>query len=242
MKTMTAAAAAKRAAQLRALLDRHGYEYYVLDQPSISDAEYDALFRELSDLERQFPELCTPDSPTQRVGSAPSTAFAPYRHSVPMLSLGNAFGEDELRSWQQRLRRQLDEPCEYVAELKIDGLAIALRYENGALVSGGTRGDGSVGEEVTANLRTLRSIPLRLRGSAPRLLEVRGEVYMRRSAFDAMNERRIAAGEPAFANPRNAAAGAVRQLDPRSTAQRPLSFFAYGIGACEPDLRVTTQW
>ena len=242
MKTVNAAEAARRAAQLAALLDRYSYEYYVLDQPSVSDAEFDTLFRELVALEDAFPKLRTPQSPTQRVGVAASTTFAPYRHAVPMLSLGNAFGEEELRAWQQRLRRLSDEPHEFVAELKIDGLAIALRYERGVLVSGGTRGDGSWGEDVTANLRTVRSIPLRLRGSPPPLLEVRGEVYMRRSDFDRMNDRRVAGGEAAFANPRNAAAGAVRQLDPRITAQRPLRFFAYGIGACEPVLPARSQW
>lgn len=242
MKTLNAAAAGKRAAALRALLERYSHEYYVLDQPSVSDAEFDALFRELGALEEAFPELRTSDSPTQRVGVPASTAFAPYRHAVPMLSLGNAFGEAELRAWQQRLTRLIDEPHSFVGELKIDGLAIALRYEHGLLVSGGTRGDGSIGEDVTTNLRTVRSIPLRLRGAPPTLLEVRGEVYMRRSDFDQMNERRIAAGEAAFANPRNAAAGAVRQLDPRISAQRPLRFFAYGVGAAEPALAARGQW
>src|SRR5579872_4548085 len=241
-KTLSAPAAAQRAAELRALLNRFSYEYYVLDRPSVSDAEFDTLLRELASLEEAFPDLRTADSPTQRVGVAPSDAFAPYRHALPMLSLGNAFGADELRAWDQRVRKLLDEPFDYVAELKIDGLAIALRYDDGVFVSGGTRGDGTTGEDVTPNLRTIRSIPLRLRGAPPRLLEVRGEVYMRRTDFDAMNDRRTAAGEPAFANPRNSAAGAVRQLDPRITAQRPLRFFAYGIGACEPRLDVAGQW
>ncbi len=234
---------AKRAAELRELLDRYNYEYYVLDAPSVSDAEWDTLFRELHHLEEQHPELKAPDSPTQRVGAAPSAAFAKYRHTIPMLSLGNAFGQEEVRAWHQRVTKLLDgEPRAYVAELKIDGLAIALRYERGSLVSGGTRGDGSLGEDVTPNLRTIRSIPLRLHGRAPGVLEVRGEVYMRRSDFDRMNEKRIAAGEPAFANPRNAAAGAVRQLDPRITASRPLRFFAYGLGDVRPALTADTQW
>ncbi len=234
---------AKRAAQLREQIERYNYEYYVLDTPTISDGQWDALYRELVDLERRYPDLRTPDSPTQRVGAAPSPSFAKYRHGIPMLSLGNAFGQEELRQWQQRLARLLDgQSAHYVAELKIDGLAISLRYEHGALVSGATRGDGEVGEDITPNLRTIRSIPLRLQGKAPALLEVRGEVYMRRSDFDRMNERRIAAGEPAFANPRNAAAGAVRQLDPRITAQRPLRFFAYGAGLVEPKLDADTQW
>jgi DNA ligase (NAD+) len=234
---------AARAAELRALLDRHNYEYYVLDSPTISDAEWDVLFRELLSLEQEHPQLRTPDSPTQRVGAAPSSSFAKYKHGVPMLSLGNAFGQDELRQWQQRVAKLSDGAAvEYVAELKIDGLAIALRYERGVFVSGATRGDGEVGEDITINLRTIRSIPLRLHGEAPDVLEVRGEVYMRRSDFDRMNEQRIAAGEPAFANPRNAAAGAVRQLDPRITASRPLRFFAYGVGEVKPRLAADSQW
>ncbi len=234
---------AKRVAELRELLDRYNYEYYVLDSPTISDAQWDTLFRELSLLEEQHPELRTPDSPTQRVGAAPSAAFKEYRHVVPMLSLGNAFGQEELRQWHQRVTKLLGgAPSKYVAELKIDGLAIALRYEKGMFVSGGTRGDGTVGENITPNLRTIRSIPLKLTGRVPDVLEVRGEVYMRRSDFDRMNERRIAAGEPVFANPRNAAAGAVRQLDPRITASRPLRFFAYGIGEVKPSLDAGTQW
>jgi DNA ligase (NAD+) len=236
-------AAARRAAELRELLERYNYEYYILDAPTVSDAQWDALFRELQTLEEQHPKLRTPDSPTQRIGTTPSSAFAEYRHLVPMLSLGNAFGADELGQWNERVTKLLGgPPAAYVAELKIDGLAISLRYERGVFVSGGTRGDGSVGENITPNLRTIRSIPLRLSGAAPQVLEVRGEVYMRRSDFDRMNERRVAAGEPAFANPRNAAAGAVRQLDPRITASRPLHFFAYGIGEAKPALDAGTQW
>ena len=235
--------AAARATELRELLHRYNYEYHVLDSPSVSDADFDARLRELQSLEAAFPDLRTPDSPTQRVGGAPSGAFAPYPHSVPMLSLGNAFGREEFGAWHQRVRKLLGrEPSGYVAELKIDGLAISLRYRNGIFESGGTRGDGSIGEDVTANLRTVRSLPLRLRDAAPRLLEVRGEVYMRRSDFEKMNERRIAAGEPAFANPRNASAGSLRQLDPQVTATRPLRFFAYAIGESDPPLPVATQW
>jgi len=236
-------AAAWRAAELRELLERYNYEYYILDAPTVSDAQWDALFRELQTLEEAHPELRTPDSPTQRVGATPSAAFEEYRHAVPMLSLGNAFGAEELSQWNERVRKLLGgPPSAYVAELKIDGLAISLRYERGVFVSGGTRGDGSVGENITPNLRTIRSIPLRLSGSPPQVLEVRGEVYMRRTDFDRMNERRVAAGEPAFANPRNAAAGAVRQLDPKITASRPLRFFAYGIGEVKPALDAGTQW
>ncbi len=233
----------ERAAELRRLLERYNEEYYVRDSPSVSDAEYDALMRELRALEDAHPELRAPDSPTQRVGAAPSSSFAPFEHGVPMLSLSNAFGEDEIKAWQARVARQLDgEDAAYTAELKIDGLAVSLRYRDGVFESGATRGDGVVGEEVTANLRTVRSIPLRLRVPAPGLLEVRGEVYIRRSDFERLNERRVADGEAPFANPRNSAAGSLRQLDPAATAQRPLRFFGYGIGANQPALRVATQW
>ena len=238
-----AKADAARAAELRERLNRYAHEYYVLDAPTVGDDEYDRLLRELAALEERSPELRTPDSPTTRVGLAPSSAFTPYRHTVPMLSLGNAFGVDELRTWHQRVSRLLDdEKPAYVAELKIDGLAISLRYERGLFASGGTRGDGTVGEDVTANLRTIRSIPLRLHGSPPKVIEVRGEVYMRRSDFDAMNAKRAQAGEAPFVNPRNAAAGAVRQLDPRITSTRPLRFFAYALGECDPPLAARTQY
>jgi DNA ligase (NAD+) len=234
---------AGRAAELRELLDRYNEEYYVRDAPSVSDADYDALMRELRALEAAHPKLRVPDSPTQRTGAQPSSSFAAYQHGVPMLSLGNAFGEDELTAWHTRLRKLLeDAPVAFTGELKIDGLAVSLRYRDGVFASGATRGDGFVGEDVTANLRTVRSIPLRLRGAAPGLLEVRGEVYMRRSDFERLNERRIAEGEAPFANPRNSAAGSLRQLDPTATAQRPLRFYAYGVGASEPPLAVATQW
>ncbi len=240
---MSASTAAARAARLRELLERYNEEYYVRDAPSASDAEYDALMRELRELEAAHPELRTSDSPTQRVGAKPSSSFAAYEHGVPMLSLGNAFGADELAAWHARLVKQLDgEPVAFTAELKIDGLAVSLRYRDGVLESGATRGDGTRGEDVTANLRTVRSIALRLRGKVPALLEVRGEAYMRRSDFDALNERRVADGDPPFANPRNSAAGSLRQLDPAMTAERPLRFFTYGIGANEPPLPVATQW
>ena len=234
-----------RAAEVRAQLDEANYRYYVLDDPQISDAEYDDLLRELIDLEARYPELQTPDSPTQRVGAAPSEKFAPYEHERPMLSLGNAFNDEELRAFDERVRKLAGEPVTYVAELKIDGLATSLRYVNGAFARGGTRGDGRVGEEVTPNLRTINSIPLRLRGdgAVPALFEARGEVYLRKSDFEALNVRREREGLPVFANPRNAASGGVRQLDPRLTKERKLSFFAYSLGIVDPPVdRVQTQW
>ncbi|MBV8170729.1 MAG: NAD-dependent DNA ligase LigA [Candidatus Eremiobacteraeota bacterium] len=239
---MTPTAPAERAARLRELLHRYNEEYYVRDAPTVSDAEYDTLMRELREIEDAHPDLRTPDSPTQRVGAAPSSTFATVRHGVPMLSLGNAFGADELRAWHARLLRQLDrEPGAYTVELKIDGLAVSLRYRDGVFESGATRGDGAEGEDVSANLRTVRSIPLRLQAHVDGVLEVRGEVYMRRSDFDRLNEQRVRDGETPFANPRNSAAGSLRQIDPAMTAKRPLRFFAYGIGANEPPLRVASQ-
>lgn len=240
---MTVAEAKKRAAELRAQLEGWGNEYYVLDQPSVSDAVYDSALRSLAALEAQHPELATPDSPTQRVGGLPSSAFSPYEHRTPMLSLGNAFGSEELRAWHARLRKQLpNEEIAFVTELKIDGLAIAIRYQNGVFAGGGTRGDGTTGEDVAPNLRTVRSVPLRLNRKPPAVFEVRGEIYMRRSEFEKFNARRAAAGEQTYVNPRNSASGAVRQLDPKITASRPLRFFAYAIGACDPPLAVATQW
>jgi DNA ligase (NAD+) len=240
---MTAAAAKKRAAELRAQLERWSKEYYVLDAPSVSDAEYDVALRALAELEAQYPELASSDSPTQRVGGEASSVFAPYRHRTPMLSLGNAFGAEELRAWNARLRRQLpDEDIAFVAELKIDGLAIAIRYRDGLFADGGTRGDGTTGEDVSHNLRTVRAIPLRLLGKPPAVFEARGELYMRGSEFERFNARRSAAGEQAYVNPRNAASGAVRQLDPKVTASRPLRFYAYALGECVPPLDVDTQW
>lgn len=229
-------AATKRAADLRKQLDDANYKYHVLDDPQISDADYDALLRELIDLEAEHPELRTPDSPTVRVGSAVANGFEPYTHTKPMLSLGNAFDGDELRAFDERVRKLAgDAAVTYTCELKIDGLAISLHYENGAFVRGGTRGDGSVGEDVTENLRTIKTIPLKLRGAGVRTIDVRGEVYFKRSDFDALNERREAAGQPLFANPRNTAAGALRQLDARLTAERKLSFFAYAVGVVDAD-------
>jgi DNA ligase (NAD+) len=227
--------AAEHAAELRVALDEANYRYYVLDDPTIEDATYDRLLRELTDLEAAHPELVTPDSPTQRVGAAPSTTFAPVRHDVPMLSLGNAFGHDELREFDARVRRGLgqgdaDPGVEYVCELKIDGLAISLRYEGRSFVRGATRGDGATGEDVTANLRTVRAIPIRLRADPPgERLEVRGEVFMPRGAFAALNEQLEREGKPLYANARNTAAGSVRQKDPAATAARNLSLWSYQV-------------
>jgi DNA ligase (NAD+) len=227
---------AGRAEALRRELEHHNQRYYVLDDPEVSDADYDALLNELRELEQANPELRTPDSPTQRVGGRPLEKFAPVRHAEPMLSLGNARGPEEFRAWETRLHNQLKrldiEPGElrFVSEPKIDGLAISLTYEDGVFVRGATRGDGVTGEDVTRNLRTVKAIPERIE-SAPELVEVRGEVYMSRRAFAELNEARSAAGEPAFANPRNSAAGSLRQLDPEITASRPLSIWSYGIGA-----------
>jgi DNA ligase (NAD+) len=225
----------RRAARLREEINEHGYRYHVLDAPTISDAVYDQLIRDLRDLEAQYPELVTPDSPTQRVGAPPSTAFAAVTHRAPMLSLANAFGDDELEAWDKRVHGGLGEAAvRYVCELKIDGAAVSLTYEGGVFVTGATRGDGNQGEDVTANLRTIKSLPLRLRvKKPPALIEVRGEAYLPRSVFEAVNAERESRGEPRFANPRNASAGSLRQLDPQMTARRPLDIFVYGLGAAE---------
>ena len=224
--------AARRMAVLREELNRHSHRYYVLDQPTIPDAEYDKLFRELQELESQFPDLATIDSPTRRVGAAPAKQFAEAQHRVPMLSLNHAFDDADIQNFDNRIRDALEvDAVEYYCELKFDGLAVNLTYENGVLVRGATRGDGSTGEDVTENLRTIKTIPLRLTGSdLPAVLEVRGEVLMFKNDFIEMNRRQREASEKEFVNPRNAAAGALRQLDPRMTAQRPLRFFTYGIG------------
>ncbi|RZA34756.1 MAG: NAD-dependent DNA ligase LigA [Lysobacteraceae bacterium] len=226
---------ATRAAKLRQQLEDANYRYHVLDEPNIPDVEYDRLLRELDELETAHPELHTADSPTQRVGSAPSSKFAEVRHAIPMLSLGNAFSETEVCDFVRRIEEKLERPAlEFSAEPKLDGLAISLRYENGQFVQGATRGDGASGEDVTANLRTVKSIPLRLRGTDwPKLLEVRGEVYMPRAEFEKYNEHARLQGGKVLANPRNGAAGSLRQLDPRLTAKRPLAFFAYGTGLVE---------
>ena len=222
---------AERAAELRQILTTASYQYFVEDAPRISDQEYDRLLRELREIEAAHPELQTPDSPTQRVGIEPSAQFQKVQHLAPMYSLDNAFNADELRKWEERNARIASEvrSAGYIAELKIDGAAISLRYEDGVLVRAATRGNGTLGEDITVNMRTVREVPLRLRGKAPALLEVRGEVYMPFSGFKELNERRAAAGEPTFANPRNSAAGSLRQLDPRVTASRPLRFFSYQV-------------
>jgi DNA ligase (NAD+) len=226
----------QRAEELRRTLDDANYEYYVLDAPTLSDAEYDQLWRELKALETEHPELVTPESPTQRVGAEPTTQFAKVTHLAAMYSLDNAFSPEELRAWEDRNARIAREvrAAGYVAELKIDGAAVSLLYENGVFVRGATRGNGRIGEDITQNLRTIRDIPLRLRGDSPvpARLEIRGEVYMSAAAFHELNERRAAAGEPVFANPRNTAAGALRQLDPRLTAERQLRFFGFQV---QPD-------
>ena len=223
---------AARIAELRRRIDDANHRYHVLDEPDIPDAEYDRLLRELDELETAHPELVTPESPTQRVGNAPSAKFAEVRHAIPMLSLGNAFSDAEVQDFVRRIVDRLDRPApQFSAEPKLDGLAISLRYERGAFVQGATRGDGATGEDVTANLRTVKAIPLRLRGAGwPEVLEVRGEVYMPRAAFEKYNEHARLHGGKVLANPRNGAAGSLRQLDPRVTAQRPLSFYAYGTG------------
>jgi DNA ligase (NAD+) len=232
---MTVTDPAARAAELRALLDEANYRYHVLDAPTISDREYDVRFRELVELEAAHPELLTPDSPTQRIGAPVEGGFPAVRHDVPMLSLGNAFGHDELREFDARVRRGLglgadDAPVAYVCELKIDGLAISLRYEGRRFVRGATRGDGTTGEDVTANLRTVRAIPITLREDPPaETLEVRGEVFMPRGAFAALNEQLEREGRPLYANARNTTAGTVRQKDPAVTASRRLSLWAYQL-------------
>ncbi|WP_040260867.1 NAD-dependent DNA ligase LigA [Pseudomonas massiliensis] len=236
--------ASTRILELRAELDEHNYRYYVLDEPSIPDAEYDRLFRELQALEGEHPELVTADSPTQRVGGSAQTAFSQVRHEIPMLSLGNAFEESDLRDFDRRVADGLDlargEVMEYSCEPKLDGLAVSLLYVDGQLQRGATRGDGTTGEDISANVRTVRNIPLKLKGSGwPATLEVRGEVYMSKVGFERLNAAQAEAGGKTFANPRNAAAGSLRQLDARITASRPLEFCCYGIGQVSHDIADT---
>jgi DNA ligase (NAD+) len=240
--------AERRAAELRRALEYHNYRYYVLDDPEVGDDEYDALLDELRAIEREQPELISPDSPTQRIGAEPVSELLKVSHLQAMLSLGNVRSEEELRSWIQRMRNFLsregiaDPRFEFVAEPKIDGLAISLLYRDGRLQRGATRGNGEVGEDVTHNLRTIPSIPLRLQTpNPPALVEIRGEAYMSLPDFAALNERQAAAGQSTFRNPRNSAAGTIRQLDPKLAAQRPLSFWAYGVGAAE-GVSFGTQW
>jgi DNA ligase (NAD+) len=236
-------AAAARAATLRAQLAQHDYQYYVLDDPLIPDSEYDRLFQELRALEAAHPQLITPDSPTTRVSGAIAPGFLPVTHRVPMLSLDNAFSEEEVLAFDRRARERLgrESQIEYCAEPKLDGLAVSLRYERGLLTEAATRGDGATGENVTANMRTIRSVPLRLRGAAPAQLEVRGEVYLPFAGFEKLNAAAAARGERLFVNPRNAAAGSLRQLDARITAERPLEAFFYGIGHWHGDAQPESQ-
>ncbi|TXL65673.1 NAD-dependent DNA ligase LigA [Cerasibacillus terrae] len=223
--------AQEKIAALKELLTQYSHEYYVLDKPSVPDAEYDEKLHQLEKIEANFPELITPDSPTQRVGDKPLDFFEKVRHTVPMLSLGNAFSESELRDFDRRVRQAIGEDVRYVCELKMDGLAVALRYENGHLVQGSTRGDGTTGEKITSNLRTIRSIPLTI--EEKNTIEVRGEAFMPHRSFIQLNKQREKEGQDLFANPRNAAAGSLRQLDPRIAASRNLDVFLYGIGEWE---------
>ena len=236
----------RRAAELRDVLARAQYEYYVLDQPVLSYQEYDRLFRELQAIEEEYPDLRTDDSPTQRVGAAVQSGFQPHRHLVRMLSLDNAFDQAELVAWEQSIERVVGDAIHqsgYTVELKIDGAAIALTYRDGVLATATTRGDGTEGEDVTRNVRTIRDVPLRLRGTGhPPLMEIRGEVYLPFAGFERMNEARVAAGEPVYVNPRNAAAGSMRQLDPSITAQRPLRFFGYAAVLPDGGVPAKTQW
>jgi len=231
--------------QLRAALDEANYRYYVLDEPTLTDADYDRKFQRLQQLEAEHPELVTPDSPTQRVGAAPADGFPSVAHAIPMLSLDNAFSRDDILAFAERVAERLEctaDDLEFTCEPKLDGAAVSLVYEQGMLVSGATRGDGRTGEGITSNLRTLRSVPLKLMGkNVPALLEVRGEVIMRHAGFEALNERAREEGSKVFANPRNAAAGSLRQLDPRITAKRPLEFHAYQAARLEPDLGDTAH-
>ena len=230
-----------RAKELRAAIDYHSYRYHVLDDPQVADAEYDSLVGELMEIEGRWPDLITPDSPTQRVGAPPSDAFAPVEHRSPMMSLDNCFSLEELLAWGERVKRGIGEPDAFVAELKMDGVAVNLIYEDGVFVKGATRGDGRVGEDITANLKTVGAVPLRLRGTPPTVLEVRGEVYMRTDDFEKLNARLGEADARTYVNPRNAAAGSLRQKDPSITKDRNLSLICHGIGYIS-GLRFHSQW
>ena len=235
----------KRAEELRKEINYHNYRYYVLDNPVISDAQYDKLLRELQQIESDHPELITPDSPTQRVGAEPSKEFGEVRHKIPMTSMDNAFDDNEARDWDQRVRKGLetDAAVDYTAEPKFDGTSVSLRYENGVLIQAGTRGDGTTGEDVTANVRTIKTVPLHMQGKGwPKVVEVRGEVVIPKKDFERLNTEQLKQGGKVFANPRNAAAGSLRQLDPRVTASRPLSFFSWGLGeTSEPVARCYSE-
>ena len=234
---------AQRAGELRRELNYHNYRYYTLDDPVISDGQYDLLLRELQTIEAEHPELLTADSPTQRVGGDPSPAFAEVEHSRPMLSLGNAFDFDELAAWHRRISGLLDgADFDMVCELKIDGLAVNLTYENGVLVQGATRGNGTTGEDVTRNLRTIRTIPLTLEGAVPPLLAVRGEVYLPIEEFRRLNKEREEKGEQLYANPRNTGAGTIRQLDPKVTAARNMQIWVYSLNSAEGTEFITGHW
>jgi DNA ligase (NAD+) len=235
--------AKQRIEKLRAEINHHNYRYYVLDSPEISDAEYDELMRELKALEEEHPQLLTPDSPTQRVGAAPVETFGVVEHPLPLLSLGNAFSKEELAAWYKRTSKLIaGEKFDFAGEHKIDGLAVALTYIDGKLATGATRGDGLHGEDITQNLKTIRSIPLSVPGDAPPRFEVRGEVFLPRAGFEKLNRERAEEGLPLFANPRNAAAGSVRQLDPRITAKRPLDIYIYMLGYAEGKATPPTHW
>ena len=232
-----------RVEELRSVINYHNYRYYVLDSPEISDAEYDELMRELKELEAEHPELITSDSPTQRVGAAPLEAFGVVEHSLPLLSLGNAFSNEELLAWHKRVSNLLGQQnFDMVCEIKMDGLAVALTYVDGILTTGATRGDGYRGEDVTQNLRTVKSIPLSVPRDAPPRFEVRGEVYLSKAGFKRVNEERVREGQPLFANPRNAAAGSLRQLDSRITARRPLDIYIYALGYAEGKAVPSNHW
>jgi DNA ligase (NAD+) len=239
---MTRAEAHKRADELRRLIEHHDHSYYVLDDPEVPDAEYDRLMRELETLESTYPDLVTPDSPTQRVSGSPMAGFRTVRHRVPMLSLGNAFSDQEVADFYRRVSQGLERnDITFAAEPKLDGVAISLTYMDGLLTTAATRGDGERGEDVTANVRTIRAVPLKLHGQGwPTLLEVRGEIYMPRAGFDAFNRKALEQGEKPLVNPRNGAAGSLRQLDPQLTAKRPLAFFAYSTAT--PDKLPATQF
>ena len=238
---MSAAAAKQRHATLAEEIRRHDHAYYVLAEPAISDQEYDRLYRELLDLEAAHPELATADSPSQRVGGKPVSEFPEHRHAVPMMSLDNTYSFEELAEFLARVEKLLPEAeLDWTIEPKIDGLAVSLRYEDGVLAVGATRGDGVSGDDITSNLKTIRSIPLRLTGKAPKVLEVRGEVFMSKAGFARLNEKRKADGEEPFANPRNAAAGSLKMLDPQIVAERPLGVFLYGLGEVSAEAKVPT--